>query len=459
MKNNRQIDLTSGHIATQLVKLALPIMGTSFIQMAYNITDMIFIGKKGSDAVAAVGTAGFFTWFAVALILVSKAGGQIKIAQCIGMKNENETKKYIKASIQINVLLSLIYILCIWLFHDSLISFFKLGSEDVINFTKEYLLIITFGLVSFCINPLLTAIFTASGDSHTPFIINSIGLLINIVLDKILIFGLGPIPALNIAGAAIATITAQITATVVFILLIIHRKDTRFKQNYLTKVNIPYAKEIIKLSLPVAIQEGLFSFFSMTIARIIAPWGPVAIAVQKVGSQIESISWMTAEGFSASLSAYVGQNYGAKKYDRILKGYKMTMILACSMGILTTIFLILGKTVLFKFFINEPKAIAMGSDYLTILAVSQLFMCIEITTAGAFNGLGRTKIPSFVGVLLTGARIPAALVLSSIPVLGLNGVWWSISLSSVLKGIVLLVIFYIFIKRQDIFSCKKSSLD
>lgn len=448
MKKHRVVDLTEGPITSSLIKLSLPIMGTSFIQMAYNLTDMLFIGKQGSDAVAAVGTAGFFTWFAAAVILLSKAGGQIKVAQSIGRNNESETRNYIKTSIQINIILSLVYITAIWLFHNQMIGFFRLGSENVINLTRQYLLIVSFGLVCFCINPLFTSIFTASGDSQTPFIINSIALLTNIILDWLLIFGVGPIPALNVAGAAIATITAQFVGTTCFILVIIKRRDKRFKQNYFSKIDINHVKTIMRLGAPVALQEGLFSMFSMTIARLIAPWGPVAIAVQKVGSQIESISWMTAEGFSASLSAYVGQNYGARKYDRIKKGYKITMKLACSIGIFATLFLILGRNFLVSIFINEPEAIAIGADYLIILGLSQIFMCMEITTAGALNGMGRTEIPSFVGITLTGSRIPMAMMLSSIPMLGLNGVWWSISITSILKGIVLCTIFYIFMKRK-----------
>ncbi|MEG2018192.1 MAG: MATE family efflux transporter [Clostridium sp.] len=448
MEKQKSINLTEGPIASSLIKLSLPIMGTSFIQMAYNLTDMLFIGRNGSDAVAAVGTAGFFTWFAVAIVLLSKGGAQIKIAQSIGMKNEEETKNYIRTSIQVNIILSLTYILAIWLFHKQMIGFFRLGSENVIALTKQYLLIVSFGLVCFSINPLLTAIFTASGDSHTPFIINSIALGVNIVLDWVLISGIGPFPALNVAGAAIATITAQFVGTFAFIGVIIKRRDMRFKQNFFSKMDMGHVKELTKLGAPVALQEGLFSIFSMTIARLIAPFGEVAIAVQKVGSQIESISWMTAEGFSASLSAYVGQNYGARKYDRIKKGYKITMILACSIGLFATLFLFFGRSFLISIFINEPEAIALGADYMTILALSQIFMCMEITTAGAFNGMGRTEIPSFIGITLTGARIPMAMALASIPLLGINGVWWSISISSILKGIVLCSIFYYFIKKK-----------
>lgn len=448
MKKNREIDLINGPITRPLIKLALPIMATSFVQMAYNLTDMLFIGREGSDAVAAVGTAGFFPWFAVSLILLSKAGAQIRIAQSVGMQNEAEEKKYIKTGIQLNIILSIIYIVIIWLFHDVMISFFRLGNDNVIYLTKQYLLIVSFGLVFYSLNPLFTSIFTALGDSHTPFVINSIALVINIILDMTLIFGLGPFPELKVAGAAIATVIAQAAGTLIFIGVIIKRHDKRFKQNYLSKIDWPCAINMAKLGLPIALQEGLFSVFAMIIARLIAPFGAVAIAVQKVGSQIESISWMTAEGFSAALSTYVGQNYGAQKYERIFKGYKVTMILSCIIGAFATALLIGARVPLFRLFINDAEAIRLGADYLFILGLSQLFMCMEITTTGAFNGFGETRLPSTIGIVLTGARIPATMVLSKVPALGLNGVWWSISLSSVLKGLILVAIFAYYMKNK-----------
>lgn len=454
MERRQQLDLTDGPITGKLVKLALPIMATSFIQMGYNLTDMAFIGRQGSDAVAAVGTAGYIPWFAMSIIMISKAGTQIKVSQSTGMKNENETKRYIKTGIQMNMLLAIIFTLAVLTFHNSIIGFFKLGDEHVINLTRQYLLIISLGFIPYFMNPLFTSIFNGSGDSHTPFMINAVSLVTNIVLDWVLIFGVGPFPKLNVAGAAIATITAQYVASILFILVLIKRKDYRFKQNYFSRIDSDHSKVIVRLGLPIAIQEGLFSIFAMFIARIVAPFGPVAIAVQKVGSQIESISWMTSEGFSTALSTYVGQNFGAKKYNRIAKGYRVTMTMAVIVGIFATVLLVFGGHTLFKLFINEPEAIELGTSYLRILGLSQLFMCIEITTAGAFNGLGKTEIPSVIGVVFTGARIPAAIFLSSLPFLGINGVWWSISMSSVVKGLIAITAYYIYAKRKDFANMK-----
>ena len=195
----------------------------------------------------------------------------------------------------------------------------------------------------------------------------------------------------------------------------------------------------------------------MIIAKIIAGFGSTPVAVQSVGAQIESISWMTAEGFSTAIAAFVGQNYGAKKYNRIEEGYYKGLELVGILGIFATILLIFGGRHVFKIFIpNDPIALDYGVTYLRILGLSQFFMCIEIATAGAFNGLGRTVPPATIGMIFNALRVPAALILSS-TALGLNGVWWSISMSSVFKGVILTSIFIFVLKKNLIIHSRDSS--
>lgn len=453
----QRVSLTEGPIIGTLVKLALPIMGTSFIQMAYSLTDMIWIGKAGSQAVAAVGTAGFFTWLAMAFIMVSKIGAEIKVAQSTGAKQFEQTKQYIRSAIQINVVLAVIYTISLLLFKEPLISFFNLGDHEIIQMSYTYLEVMAYGMVFYFINPVLTAIFNGSGDSKTPFMINTIGLVFNIIFDPILILGVGPIPALGVLGAALATVCAQIVVTICFILVMLKSNVYYLRVNLLKRPDLKSMKVLCQMGLPGAIQNGAFTIIAMILGRLVAAYGAVPIAVQKVGSQIESISWMTAGGFSTALGAFVGQNYGAKHYYRIQKGYRTTLALAISLGIITTALLIFAGRPIFAFFLDEAEAVHQGTDYLKILGYSQLFMCIEITTQGLFNGLGRTYIPSVVGIVLTAARIPLAYLIATPQLLGINGVWWAITLSSVAKGIVLVSIYFYLQKRNQLY--KVSELD
>lgn len=446
-----RLNLTEGRITEKLLKLSLPIMGTSFIQMGYNMIDMIWVGKAGSKAVAAVGTAGFFPWLAMAFIMISKVGGEIKVAQSIGANNISTTKSYMKSAIEINIILAIIYTISLIVLNKQLIGFFRLGDLEVITMSRQYLIIVALSMVFYFINPVFTAIFNGLGNSKTPFRINTVGLITNIILDPILIFGWGFAPKLGVAGAAIATVFAQIVVTTCFIYIIVKSKEEYFKLRLFKEIETKYYKVLYKLGLPIAIQSGMFTVFSMLLGVIVASWGPVAVAVQKVGSQIEAISWMTAEGLSVALGSFVGQNYGAKKYSRINKGCKIAITVSSVLGIITTLVLVFAGESIFSIFIDESEAIEKGAVYLKILGYSQFFMCLEIITTGAFKGLGRTYIPSIIITILTGARVPLAYFISRPEMLGLNGVWWSITLSSILKGILMISLFISLLKLGKLY--------
>lgn len=431
-----RINLLEGNILPALSALALPIMATSLIQMAYNLIDMIWIGKIGASAVASVGAAGMFMWLSNGLVTLAKMGGQIKVGHALGAQKKEDAASYAQSSIQMGIVFAIGFGILSIVFADEMIGFFQLNSAQVIQDAKLYLMI-TCGLVIFSfMNQIFTGILTAMGNSRTSFIATGIGLVLNIVLDPLFIFGFGAIPPMGVAGAAIATVLAQLVVMLLFLHTIL--RDTVLFSNVhiLHSYSSQHTMEIFRIGLPSAVQSMLFSGISMVIARLIAGWGDAAVAVQKVGSQIESISWMTAEGYAAALNSFVAQNHGAKNTDRIREGYRLSMIVMLSWGVFCSLVLIVFPQLIFQVFIQESEVLPMGADYLRILGVSQLFMCMEITTAGAFSGLGKTLPPSIVSITLTGARIPMAILLGRW--LGLNGVWWAITISSIGKGIVLL---------------------
>ena len=443
------INLTEGNIRKTLVKLALPIMGTSFIQMAYNLTDIMWLGRLSTDAVAAAGTAGFFLWFGSALIMIAQVGVGVNVAQLFGRQDLEGVKRYISNGFQLNMIIAILYSLFLFIFRQQIIGFFNIQEANVSEMAVEYLSIIAVGITFHFLNPVFSTILNSTGNSITPFKVNTIGLIANIVIDPLLIFGFGPLPALGIKGAALATIMSQFFVTVIF--LIVGKKyNTIYSHVRLfIKPCIETIKNIIIIGVPPFAQVGLHSVIAMVLTKILADFGPVAIAVQSIGSQIESITWMTAEGFSAAISAFVGQNLGAGNIKRIKEIYSQGIQILGGIGILTTLILIFGAEILFSIFVpDDPIAIIEGINYLKILGLSQFFMTIEIGATGAFNGLGKTLFPTVNGVILNILRIPAALILSK-TVLGLSGIWWAISLSSILKGVILFILFHMYWKHFE----------
>lgn len=443
----RRVNLLEGPIFPALTKLALPIMATGMVQMAYNMTDMIWIGRISSDAVAAVGAAGMFMWLANGLTTLAKTGGQIKVGHMLGSGEDSKAVQYATSSFQLSILFALVYSAIMLLFTGPLIGFFRLNSPQVVSDAELYLRVVSAGIIFSFLNQIYTAVMTAMGNSQTIFLATTTGLVLNIVLDPVLIFGIGPFPVMGVAGAALATVIAQAVVTLVFFLSVL--KDTVIFRHIrlFSRPDRESIRVIIKLGLPTSIQSMVFTGISMVIARLIAGWGDAAVAVQKVGSQIESISWMTADGFAAAVNSFVAQNHGARNEKRVYKGYATAMVVVLVWGFICTCVLTFLPGPIFQIFIHEEAVLPMGVDYLKILALSQLLMCVEIATAGAFQGLGKTMPPSVVGIVFTAARIPMAMFLMS-TALGLNGVWWAITISSNLKGLILFAWFMFFVYKR-----------
>jgi putative MATE family efflux protein len=419
----------------QLIRLALPVIATSFMSMAYNFINIIFVGRLGSNAVAAVGSAGFFmnlSWGISALLTV---GAGIKVSHAIGEKNPLLAKSYVKSGIQAVIIAALIYYTLLALTRKYLIGIVGLNNPELEQSAATYLLMVGLSIPFSFQNLFFTSVFIGYGDSRTPFRINAAAFVLNMMLDFLLIFVAG----WGINGAAIGTIVSQGVATFLF-----YKKLNRTEELKPTGVSYRRVllKNIIGMGISPTIQRVSFTLIAIGMARIISNWGPTAIAVQKVGIQIEAISYMTAGGFMSALSSVSGKAYGARDYDGQWKTFCSGVLLALVIGVITSTVLIAFPNTLFSIFLNDKESLAMGREYLVILGFSQLFMCLELMATGAFFGWGRTNIPAITGISLTLLRIPMALAFIHFWKHSLSSVWWSISISSIAKG-TLLVLFYI----------------
>lgn len=446
----KAIDLTQGPIFKRLVSLALPIIGTSLMQMAYNLTDMIWLGRLGSDVVASVGSAGFYIWLGISILLVTRIGAEVGVSQAIGRKEPETATRYARHSLFWALLLSLAITILTLLFTPQLIGVFRLSEGVVENGAISYLRIVSLGFVFTFINPTFQGIYNGMGNSRLPFYYLLVGLGLNMILDPLMIFGWGFVPALGVNGAAWATVTAQIVVFAIFYIRFVWKKEIMTPDFRHFKLSKEISLKIFKLGTPVAAQSALFAIFAMILARMITKWGDIPIAVQSIGAQIEAISWMTSSGFATALGTFTGQNYGAKNWSRIRKGYYTTLGIGIFLGTLVTFSFVFWGEAIFSLFLREPEPLQMGIVYLKILAVSQIFMIIEIITSGAFNGIGRTVPPSIIGIVFTGGRVPGAMVLSLEKFMGMLGIWWAISLSSVIKGVALSIWYMIILSRADI---------
>lgn len=429
----KKYDLTKGEVTKVILSLAIPIMGSSLLQFSYNLVDMLCVGSLGSNAVASIGSSSFFIGLGYSINALVVIGTGIKVAHSIGNKNDLDIKKYINSGILLNLIIGLIYCSVLIFGGKTLISFLKLNNLEVERKAYWYLLLNGPNMIFIFFNTLYSKILNSYGNNKMALKINAVGIVTNIILNPIFIYAF----KLGVLGSAIATLISNI------ILFLVFRYKGRciFRYDFNISIDIDKIKEIMMLGFPMAFQRVLFTLVNIILARIIAMFGSDAIAAQKIGLQIESIAFMIIGGLSGAVSSFSGQNFGAQKLDRVIEGYKSSIMIAVVYSAITTSLFIFCPEFLSKIFIRDINTIKLASGYLKIIAISQVFSAVEMVSNGFFTGVGKPKIPAYISIIFTTLRIPMALLFAKF--IGVSGIWLSISLSSVFKGVAAYVLYLI----------------
>jgi putative MATE family efflux protein len=424
-------DLTRGGISDKLILVALPIIGTQLMLMSYNMVDVFLLGMVGRQAVAASGMAGMYMWLSNGVMLIGRMGAEIGVAQNFGRRDEESARKFAVFSMYIGTLCGLAFAVACIVFARPMIGFFRLEDALVTKSAQNYLLIVALGMPVVFMSAVIAGIFNGSGNSRVPFLINSVGLVVNAVLDPFFIFTLG----MGVEGAAIATVIAQAVAAGLALAALTLRKDRPFARFcFVIRPEARYFADILRWSFPIAAESVLFTFFTLVVSRFVAGFGAGAIAVYRVGTQIESLSWLVGIGISTAVTAFVGQNYGAGAWERIRGCCRIALAWACVWGAAVSVLLVGAGGTLFWFFLPDRALLDMGRSFLRIMAVCQIFGCLEAVSSGVFRGFGRTLPPSAVSVSCNVLRIPVAYALAR-GTLGTDGIWFGITISASLRGL------------------------
>lgn len=454
MKTNNT-DLTQGGILKKILLVAFPIMGTQLLQMTYNLTDMFWLGRMEHSvtAVAASGLAGMFLWLGMALMVMGRVGAEIGVSQSKGAGDTLAAKDYAQQSARLGMLMGIFYSLVLLSFTGPLVSLLQVREADVFQSACDYLRIASIGIPFSYVSASLTGGFNGAGNSRLGFWANASGLAVNMILDPLMILGW----RWGIRGAAIATVIAQ---AIVCILLVAFAKrhprrpfDGFRLFGLLSREKI---HQIFKWCLPVSLESGFFTVLAMVVTGMVSSgFGASAVAVQRVGSQVESVSWLIGGGFSSGIAAFMGQNFGAGKWSRIRRGFRISLTVMLLWEALITLLLVFKGGFLFSLFLSEPpELVRMGGEYLLILAGCQLFMALEGTCSGTFRGIGKTLPPSVSSI--SSNLIRPFLCWALAQRMGLNGFWLGITLSAAIRGTMMFVWFLIYQRKLP--RCDKSPL-
>lgn len=416
-----------------IARIAVPAVASTLLMTIFGSVDAYWVGTKiGAVGIAAVATSIFWVWLVISVAEMVSVGLTAVAARRYG-QGQGEAAAQVAGTALVFTLVSGTVVALVG--HALLPGMFALmrTPPDVTALGLKYLGTYLIGAPLIFGFFAVDAAFRASGDSRTPFILLAVSVAVTLVLDPVLIMGLGPAPTLGIAGAAIATVATRSVAFALGLWLVLRGKQLRFG-----RFDWRALHAICRVGLPTAATGVVFSLIYVFVTRSATPFGTPALAALGIGHRVESWLYMIGVGFGAATAAIVGQNLGAGRVDRAEHAGWLATAFCTALGV---IFCVLELWVPERFaglFSADPAVIFEGAKYLRIAAVSQLAICAEIVLEGALGGAGHTIAPMLSSTAITVSRIPLAAWAASR--WGSAGIWWVISLTAIARALAMIAL-------------------
>jgi len=439
---NRDIDtILRGHPYRAIMRLAWPATVSMLLHTLFSITNAIWVGHMGAVPVAAVISATFIVWILISLTAVLSTGVVAMISRAVGAREWDRAQSVAEETFRFALLYAVVISAVALLLRRPLFGLMRLEPE-VARLGQEYMAIYFSAGAFIVFSEWASSLFRASGNTRLPLVVTSIGVILNVVLDPMLIFGIGPFPRWGSTGAAVATAISYFVACLIFIrLLRQHRLPFQFRFSLIGPMDWSRIGRLVMIGLPISISGIVFSVVYLFVNRITAEFGTAAVAALGIGNRIESVNYLISFGFSTAVATLVGQNLGAQNPERASQlAHKTVVLITAITGVTTAAFLLFPGSIM-RIFVTDPAVLEAGKHYVRILALSQILMGWEIVIEGAFSGAGDTLPPMLVAIPGAVARIPVAWALAIGLGWGIDGIWWTITLSTVAKGISLYIWF------------------
>ena len=430
--------MISGSIDRAILHLGAPAALAALLQAGFLVVDTFWLGRVGAVAIAAASTAGFVMWLAQTLGEGAANGSGAVLATAVGADDEPGAKRSASAGQALAVWGSAA-VSAIGLATAHTVFVFMGTAADVSAAGASYLRVILFGMPAYFVFTWLSSAFRATGDARTPLKLLTIAAAVNLIADPILIFGLGPIPALGVTGAALATVLAWlISAAWGWVLL--GRMGLRPAVGDLLRPPMPEVWKALKVGVPLGLEGAFFSVIYIFLTKVTTDFGTPAVAALGVGHKLELLNYFVCAGMGAAATTLVGQNLGAGNRSRAARATWRTLFLTCLPVGAVTLALVAFPEQVVAVFNPDSDVVAAGTSYVLIVCLSQIFMAFEVVCLSAFAGAQWTAVPAVVEMGLTAARVPIAMVLINLG-LGVEAVWIAIAGTTVLKGSLLGVMF------------------
>ena len=434
MKKMKKLNITEDRVGPLLFKLTYPMLLGVFSIVAFNFTDTYFVSRLGTEALAAMGYTFPIVMLAGGIALGVGIGSASLISRTIGAGNTEHVSRYATDSLLLGFLIVLI-IVAIGL--STMTPFFSMlgASPELIPHIEEYMTVWYWGVIFMIVPMVGNNCMRATGDMITPCIVMLVAAIFNIILDPIMIFGLLGCPAMGLKGAALATAISRAVALMIVLYAMFYRhKMLTFNMPKIKETVIIWWK-VLYIGVPASV-TNLFVPFAVGILTMLgAEYGDQAIAAIGVGRRFESLAVMVFAALSAAIVPFVGQNFGAKKYDRIRSGIKISMIFCMLYGFLTFVLFILVSSQIAEVFSGDKVVIRYISLYLSIVSISYGAQGIWNIVCQTYNAMNKPLLACQLNfILFFVLYMPLAYFGSK--TFGISGLFGGVCLANIFGGLV-----------------------
>ena len=430
MDKTRVLNMTSGNPSRLLAVFALPMLIGNLFQQAYNLVDSIVVGRfVGAPALAAVGATGSVTFMFFSICGGIGAGCGVVTSQCFGSGDISRTKQAIINSAYVMFAAALIMGVIAFIAAPSVLKLMD-TPNDIMPDAVMYMRISCVGVPLVAVYNYTSSMLRALGDSRTPLYFLIFASFANIVLDLVCVCLLH----MEVVGVALATIAAQLMAGIGCLIYVL-KTNSYFR---ISRTECAPSGEIIKssvrLGIPLALQWSMIAISTAALQSFVNSFGTAAVAAFTATSRVEQLVHQPYGSLSTALSTYAGQNFGAKRLDRVRSGLRHGMTISAAFTVVMIVVMQLFSENIISLFVDDAEVIRLGAYGLRLTSWFYIFLAAINMTRGLLNGIGDALFSLINGIVEVVCRICLPMLIVLIPGLGLNGIWWTAGLAWVISA-------------------------
>lgn len=434
--------------------LAIPVVINSFLQTMYNLTDTYWLGKIGTEELAAINLVTPLQSIIINFGMGISVAGAVLIAQYIGAGQEEDAQSMANQIFLCAMLFATVCAAVCFLATPAIVNWLGADGETYVH-SVTYLRIVIWDMPFLYMVNLFSAVNQAQGDTVKPMLLNLVGISFNMVMDPLLMITFG----MGVAGAALATLLAKAVPATIALCLLMRGSGIIKLQPKLMRVTADKLKLILKIGLPTAIGGSTMQLGFLLMSRNVYAFGTQAMAAYGIGNKVNGLITLPTNAMGSAVATIVGQNMGAKQQERAEKGYKYAMYISVA-------FLFIGGMILSRSFIStaivsifseDAQVIAMAADFLSIMAFCCFTNGVYNATTGLFQGTGHTEVTMTVDATrLWVFRFLTLWFCREVLDLGVRSIWFSVVVSNAISAVILYILYRMGIWKKDKLNIQKA---